>query len=77
MLASEISAASDCETASDGVMLQTRGDSYMKRSSRRLGEQIKDTGLTLGVDDEPSLLLAVNVSSYVHSKEMVIKNALI
>ena len=47
------------------------GDSYMQRlikcSSSRV--EIKDSGLTLGVDDETSQFLAVIISFRVHSKK--------
>ena len=51
--------------------LRLGADSYMQRlikcSSSRA--QIKDSGLTLGVDDETSPFLPVKVSFRVHSKQ--------
>ena len=47
----------------------------IKCSSFRV--QIKDSGLTKGVDDETSLFLAVRVSFRVHSKKYQLKETLL
>jgi len=51
-------------------MFETRGDSNMKMSGMLIfSVQIKDSGLTWGVDDETSPFLAVKVSFRVHSRK--------
>jgi len=51
-------------------MFETRGYSYMKRSECSSSwVQIKDSGLTYGIDDEMSPFLAVKVSFRVYSKK--------
>ena len=61
--------ASDCKTALDGLMLETRGGLQYEKVGSSFWVQIKDSGLTYGVDDETSPFLAVKVSFKVHSKK--------
>ena len=58
------------KTTLDSAMLETRGDSNMKRSGCSLSRvQIKDSGLTEGVDAETSPFITVRVSFRMHSKK--------